>query len=111
MCFGVCAGWCVCLNERYRDPDYDELEHDELVESEMQCGRCIISGITLALRVANLATMGAGLAIMVLGFWMVQFLNDNRASMDLQMAFMHLVRTHVNGHTFVCVCVCVCTTA
>eukprot|EP00750_Incisomonas_marina_P021973 INCI4809.3.p1 GENE.INCI4809.3~~INCI4809.3.p1 ORF type:complete len:879 (+),score=172.05 INCI4809.3:512-3148(+) len=76
--------------DTYRDPDYDELEHDDLVESE-QGGRCIIAGLMLFIRLLNLATIGVGVAIVALGFWMMDFLNENRATMELQMAFMHLV--------------------
>lgn len=52
--------------DTYRDPNYDELEHDDLVESE-QGGRCIIAGLMLFIRLLNLATIGVGVAIVALG--------------------------------------------
>jgi hypothetical protein len=87
-----CRAGCVPLlisYDMYRDPTYDELDRDELVESEL-CGRCVISALMLLMRVLNLATVGAGAAVLALGFWMSDFLTTNQLSMELQNAWVHL---------------------
>jgi len=98
-----CRAGCVPLlisYDMYRNPEYDELEHDELVESE-RCGRCIISGLTFFIRIFNLVVVGVGVAILALAIWMINLPSSGGVTQQLQGAYMHLVLLAL-GFVYMC---------